>query len=94
MSSTLSPNTKMLKRAPPDPADRRRRRAAERQRRYRERLRTGDVVVRVEVPVVVITMLLDLGWLQAEESEDRRQIGEAIARLLPDAARHHQRKNS
>ena len=68
-------------------AERQRRRAAQRKREYRHRLAAGVVVVPVPVSRDVIGMLLDLHWLPVEASEDRSRIGDAIARLLDDAAK-------
>ena len=64
----------------------RRERASERMRRYRARLRAGTVVAQVPVTFSVVDMLIDRGWLAIEQSEDRDNIGAAIAALLEDAA--------
>lgn len=78
------------------PAARRRRRTAKERRqanartqRLRAHQRAGEIVVDVVINNDSIAMLLDLQWLDESVSEDRREIGSAIGRLLADAAAHH-----
>ncbi len=63
--------------------------AAARKRRQREREALPDpvIVAPVEVPQSLIATLIDLGWLLERESEDRAQIGQAIAAALKDMSR-------
>jgi hypothetical protein len=60
-----------------------------RQKAWRARQRRGAAVYRVEAGHAVLNLLVDLGWLQEDESVDRRQVAEAIGALLADSARHH-----
>lgn len=62
--------------------------ASDRQRDYRRRLRRGEVVVSVQVAHPILNLLVDLGWLPAELSEDRRAVADAVRRVLAEAARH------
>jgi hypothetical protein len=57
-----------------------------RTRRLRERQRRGEIVVPVPVNNDVIAALIALRWANPDRSEDRQEIGRAIARLLADAA--------
>ena len=69
---------------PTDP----RRTASDRQRAYRRRVRRGEVVVSVPISHSILGLLLDLGWIEPELSEDRRAVAGAIRRVLSEAARH------
>lgn len=60
---------------------------ADRQRAWRARQRAGAVVAPVPVPPAVVALLIDLGWLSEDVSEDRRAVADAIARVLSEAAR-------
>jgi hypothetical protein len=60
--------------------------ASERTRRYRRRLHDQLIIVPVTVTHGIIELLLDLHWLTEGVSEDRAEIGSAIARMLGDAA--------
>ncbi len=62
--------------------------ASDRQRDYRRRLRKGEVVVSVPISHSILGLLLDLGWIEPELSEDRRAVAGAIRRVLTEAARH------
>jgi hypothetical protein len=66
-------------------------RLAARQARWRARQKRDVAICDVPVSHAVINMLIDLRWLQADESENREQIADAILRLLTDAARHYQK---
>ena len=61
---------------------------ADRQRDYRRRLRKGEIIAPVAVSHVVIGMLIDLRWLQADQSEDRNAVADALRRALSEAARY------
>ncbi|MGV7215036.1 hypothetical protein [Bradyrhizobium sp. UFLA05-112] len=77
----------MLQRPPssrPSKAERRRARKA----RYRQRQRDGVMTAQIEVGSQVIDLLVRTGWLPPREVHDRREISEAIARMLRDAATH------
>jgi hypothetical protein len=63
-----------------------RRKANDRTRRYRRRLRRGEIVAPTPVTNPIVGLLLDLHWLEAAQSEDRRAIGKAIFRMLADAS--------
>jgi hypothetical protein len=45
-------------------------------------------VAPVEYSGAIIDLLVDLGWLDLAQSEDRAQIGAAISRMIADAAAH------
>lgn len=60
--------------------------ASIRQRRLRERQRAGVVVAPVVVNDLVVEVLIESGWLKPEQSEDRRQIGRAIAAMQIEMA--------
>ena len=55
---------------------------SERQRRFRQRQRQGIVVAPVPTTPDVVATMLDLNWINDDESRDRQQLGEAIGRLL------------
>lgn len=67
-------------------------RHADRQRRWRARQVRGDVVAPVAVSIAVVETLIALRWLRPEESEDRKEVGAAIASMLEDLA-HSRPKN-
>jgi hypothetical protein len=71
--------------------DRRRAAARARHRRWRSRQQKDEAVYPVVVSYAVIHALIDWGWLQESESADRRQVAKAIADMLTDAARHHEK---
>jgi hypothetical protein len=50
-------------------------------------LKRGERIAPVPFTDPVVGLLLDLHWLAEGESEDRRAIGEAIGRMLTDAAK-------
>jgi hypothetical protein len=76
-------------RSVPAPLDDTRRRARnERTRRYRQRQHSGMVMASTPVSDEITGMLIDLGWLPEAESEDRREIGLAIFRMLTEAAKN------
>jgi hypothetical protein len=58
--------------------------SAVRQARMRARQRKGVIVAPVEVPPRLVETLLELHWLRSEASENRREIGDAIARMLAE----------
>jgi hypothetical protein len=80
----------MMLQAPPYPRRLRdrRQRATAAQSRYRARLKANEVIAPVVVTLEIIELLLTLGWLSMDVSEDHRQIGAAITALLRDAAKH------
>ena len=83
----------MLHRPPPSRTERQRRKAeaeAARKRRYRRLLNDGGACLRVPVKDInaVVAALLDLRWLPLEHSEDRKQVGEALGRMVDDLAAH------
>lgn len=55
--------------------------AAIRQRRYRERVRTGAVHVRFDVPAEVIDALVDGGYLAEWDSEKPERVARALIRI-------------
>jgi len=72
------------------PDDRHRR---ERKARYLQRLRSGRAVALVEYDIdEVVSFLLDLGWLDLSNSEDRFEVGAALARMIADAAKAHRNR--
>ena len=56
--------------------------AAERQRRWRERLRTGRMVVPIEVGTEQVDALYDASLLHGDDVENREAIAKAIQRLV------------
>jgi hypothetical protein len=69
----------MLER-PPSPAELRR-------RRYRARRAVGVAVYPVPLTGTEIDWLIRMEWLDASEVEDRKAVGEGIARMLAASAR-------
>ena len=61
--------------------------ANERKRRYRQRQRAGISIAPTPVSNEIIALLIDTGWLALAESEDVRRVGEAIFKMLSDAAK-------
>ncbi len=61
---------------------------ADRQRDYRRRQGKGEVVAPVIVSHAIVELLLNLRWIEAEASEDRRAVADAIRRVLSEAARN------
>ena len=59
----------------------------ERKRRYRQRQRAGISIAPTPVSNEIIALLIDTGWLALAESEDVRRVGEAIFKMLSDAAK-------
>ncbi|MCK1303894.1 hypothetical protein IVB33_39870 [Bradyrhizobium sp. 24] len=70
----------MHKRTPSDD------RNAAKQRRYRERLAKAEVLIPVRVGPRGIDLLIRLHYLPPRDSHAREQIGEAVSRMLADAA--------
>ncbi len=68
------------------PGDRARELARQRKARYRRRLKEGLTVVPVEVSNGT-DLLVETRWLAIERSGDRREIGDAVSRMLEDAAK-------
>lgn len=68
--------------------------ATERKRRQRRREADGLIVAPVEVPHEMIAVLIDLGRLKDEESEDRAQIGKAIVLTFRELFSDHYPKNA
>ncbi len=64
-------------------------RKAARQARWRAHQRADQVVAPTPTSYAVITLLIDLGWLDEAKSEDRTEVGKAIGRMLEDTARRH-----
>jgi hypothetical protein len=60
-----------------------------RQRRWRARQHPHrrELVAPVPVPPVVVALLVETGWLQPSEINNREQIGSAVSVLLKDAAK-------
>jgi hypothetical protein len=56
------------------------RRARDKRRRLRRKLEID--VVPVEVDKAIVNLLIDLGWLACDKSDDRKHVGDAIARML------------
>ena len=61
---------------------------ADRQRDYRRRQGKGEVVAPVVVTHTIIDLLIGLGWIEAEATEDRGALADAIRRVLAEAARY------
>jgi hypothetical protein len=55
--------------------------------RYRARRRNGRMAVTVELGPEVLDMLIRAHWLEERHAGDRMAIGQAIARMLAEAAR-------
>jgi hypothetical protein len=58
-----------------------------RQRAYRARMRNGQMVAPVEVGADILDLLVRLRWLDDRLAGDRIAVGQAITRMLLDAAR-------
>jgi hypothetical protein len=65
---------------------RRTRKASARQAAWRARQCADQWVAPVVVSYDVIAFLIDLDWLDVADSEDRAAIGDAIGRMVADAA--------
>lgn len=76
----------------PNPLDRART-PADRQREYRRRQRKGEVVAPVAVTHTIIDLLIGLGWIEAEASESRQELGRAINRVLSEVALATRKEN-
>jgi hypothetical protein len=64
-----------------------------RQKQYRDRIRRGRAIFKIEADEVpVVQALLNVGWLTPEEALDRRLVHEALEQVLIDWARHWQEK--
>ena len=85
-SISISTKPPMLHRPPARPPDRQRARRRLRQQRYRQRVRDGRIVAPVPVDAATIDFLVRTRWLAECDADDRRKIGDAIARMLKDAA--------
>lgn len=68
--------------------------ASERKKRLRARQRNGEIVAPVTIGNDVIVTLIDLGRIREQESEDRKQLGYAIAEILSELAVSHNPKFS
>lgn len=56
---------------------------AEKQKRYRQRVRDGRIVVRVELDAVdAAEALVRAGYLSAEDYDNAEQIGRALERAM------------
>ena len=55
-----------------------------RNRRYRRRLREELTPVQVEVPNWMVDVLIELGSLGEDESDDKSRLGEAIIEALEE----------
>jgi hypothetical protein len=66
--------------------ERRRRLTRERKARWRAAIKSGAGVVSVTLQDLNATtgLLLDLGWLDVAQSEDRKAIGAALGRMISD----------
>jgi hypothetical protein len=62
-------------------------RRTNRQRAYRSRVRNGQTVAPVEVDADIVDLLVRLRWLDDRRAGDRNAVGQAISRMLVDAAR-------
>ena len=67
---------------------------AQRKRRYRRLLKDGGACLRVPVKDInaVIDAVIDTNWLPESASEDRKQVGEAVGRMVDDLASAHKRR--
>ncbi len=55
--------------------------AAVRMRRYRDRRRSGARCFHGDVPGDVVDILIEKGWLDANEATDPQRLGEVVANL-------------
>jgi hypothetical protein len=60
--------------------------ASLRTRRWRQLTAKGQKIALTPYDDDIVGLLLDLGWLKLEKSEDSREIGLAIFAMLKDAA--------
>jgi hypothetical protein len=54
--------------------------------RYRQRLKASVIVAPVEIGEDVVGMLVRLKWITERDAADRGKVGDAVARMLRDAA--------
>jgi hypothetical protein len=73
---------------PADHTDRKRQRRRQAQRDYRRRLVAGRIMVSVMVDADVVELLISARWLLADESGDRRKIGQAVGSMLAASAKN------
>jgi hypothetical protein len=59
--------------------------ARERRRRYRERVKRGAMVVRLEADQELVGFLIRMRWLENGEVIDARKVTDALRRMLQDA---------
>jgi hypothetical protein len=67
--------------------------ARERYKRWyaRQKPKDHEKVPHVPVDDEIVAMLIDLNWLDENDSEDRQKIGLAISSMLKSTAREHSR---
>ena len=65
--------------------------ATQRKQDHRERERRGEYLVACRVGLDIVDLLLDQGYLQMHESENRTRVAEAYAQGVEDMADAHAR---
>ena len=68
---------------------RKRARATAATRCYRARLKAGEIIAPTVVTFANLELLIALGWLDINDSENRKRIGAAISLMPRNAAKHH-----
>jgi hypothetical protein len=64
-----------------------------RQKQYRDRIRRGRAIFRIEADEApVLQALLNMGWLTPDETLDRRLVHEALGQVLADWAQQGLKK--
>jgi hypothetical protein len=64
----------------------RRRQASARTRRARRRAREGKAMAMFEYDARVLNFLIETRWLAESDAGDKAKIGEAVTRMVADAA--------
>ena len=60
--------------------------AAQRMRRLRDRRRSGIRVLPVEVSIDTVEILVELGYIDVEQTQDVQRVKEALARFIEETA--------
>jgi hypothetical protein len=62
--------------------------ARSRQRRHRERLRSGKIVIPIEIGEASLGLLIDAGYLHPHVADEPKQIAKALETMLRSIQRH------
>jgi hypothetical protein len=86
-----SPLVSFPRQGAPTPPARRKALRRDRNRRYRAKQKTDELVIRVTVSFDLIQELINMGYLQPEESEDRAEIARALLQEHADIVALHRK---